>query len=338
MNLRACLFALLALVSGGCASQRPDSVDVRTVAFGSCLRQDKPAPILDVIASDKPDLFIFLGDNIYGDSEDMTVLKAKYAQVEAMSGFQKLRNTCPLLATWDDHDMGKNDAGVEYPKKEESKLLMLDFFGEPADSPRRSHEGVYDVRYFRSGGRTVQVILLDTRWFRSSLKRDPTTKATRYVSDDDRAKTILGDEQWKWLEQTLSQKADLRIIASSIQVISDQHRFEKWANFPHERARLLELLAKASGESVIISGDRHAASMHAIEVNGRKIIDVTASSFNQGANPGREDREHPLRLIEVYNQPNYGRMKIAWTKDQPQLTLEICDEKGDVVRSATTGW
>lgn len=32
-------------------------------------------------------------------------------------GYIKLKKTTKILATWDDHDYGANDAGAEYPKK-----------------------------------------------------------------------------------------------------------------------------------------------------------------------------------------------------------------------------
>ena len=87
-----------------------------------------------------------LGDNIYADTLDMDVMRAKYAKLAAMPGFQLLRKTCPILATWDDHDLGANDAGGDYPKKDESQKIFLDFFGDPDDSPRRHRPGVYDAK------------------------------------------------------------------------------------------------------------------------------------------------------------------------------------------------
>ncbi|MET0658010.1 MAG: hypothetical protein ABW110_07620 [Steroidobacteraceae bacterium] len=46
------------------------------IAFGSCAKQDKEQPIWDAVLASKPDLFIFLGDNIYGDTTDMQVMRA----------------------------------------------------------------------------------------------------------------------------------------------------------------------------------------------------------------------------------------------------------------------
>src|SRR5262245_14595285 len=113
------------------------------IAFGSCAHQERPQPIWDAILNLQPELFLWLGDNIYADTEDMAVLRKKYEQLAAIPGYQKLLKTCPVLAIWDDHDYGKNDAGAEYPKKVESQHVFLDFFGVPADDTRRKREGTY---------------------------------------------------------------------------------------------------------------------------------------------------------------------------------------------------
>ena len=78
-----------------------------------------------------PQLLLLLGDNIYADTKDMNVMRRKYAKLAAMPGFRALRDACPILATWDDHDLGANDAGSDYPKKEDSQKIFLDFFGDP---------------------------------------------------------------------------------------------------------------------------------------------------------------------------------------------------------------
>ena len=141
---------------------------LRRIAFGSCATQARPQPIWDAVVATRPELTLLLGDNIYGDTLDMSVMRAKYAKLAAMSGFQTLRQTCPILATWDDHDLGANDAGGDYPKKDESQQIFLDFFGESSDSPRRRRRGVYDARVFGPDGKRIQIIMLDTRYFRSS--------------------------------------------------------------------------------------------------------------------------------------------------------------------------
>ena len=83
------------------------------ILFGSCIKQERPMPILKTIATEDPDLFIFLGDNIYADTEDMAVMQAKYEKLRANAGFQRLLGTCPVVATWDDLWFTEGDDWVE---------------------------------------------------------------------------------------------------------------------------------------------------------------------------------------------------------------------------------
>src|SRR5262249_30060876 len=147
-------------------------------------------------------------------TDDMEVMKRKYQKQASVPGFRQLRQSTRLLATWDDHDYGRDDAGSEYPKKVESQQLFLDHLGVPADSPRRRQEGVYSAEIFGPPGQRVQIILLDTRYFRSPLKKlDPlSTKIGTYAPNDASDATMLGETQWKWLEEQLKQPAEIRLI------------------------------------------------------------------------------------------------------------------------------
>jgi alkaline phosphatase D len=194
------------------------------IAFGSCARQDKEQPVWDAVNRFAPEVFVFLGDNIYGDTEDMALLRSKYAQFAAKPGFQKLRATTRIVATWDDHDFGVNDGGAEYPRKQESKDIFLDFWKEPADSPRRSREGIYTSYMFGPESRRVQVILLDLRWWRSPLLGYNVLPKDRgpYIPNPDPAAVFMGEAQWAWFEQELKQPAALRLIGTSTQFLEPQ--------------------------------------------------------------------------------------------------------------------
>src|SRR5207248_5884086 len=245
--LRGCL-ALLALCLPAVAHAEQPGPPLERIAFGSCAHQDKPQPIWESIVAAKPQLFLFIGDTIYADTRDPKVMKEKYDKFAAVPGWQKLKETCPVYATWDDHDYGQNDAGAEYPKKVESQKLFLDFFDEPADSPRRKREGVYDAKVFGPSDKSVQVILLDTRYFRGPLKKIK-GKGSQYVPSTDKTSSMLGEAQWKWLEEQLKVPATVRLLVSSIQLVAEDHPYEKWMNLPHERERLYKLLkdTKATG-------------------------------------------------------------------------------------------
>lgn len=305
---------------------------VSRIAFGSCAHQDRPQPIWSAISATKPQLLLLIGDNIYGDSKDTDVLKAKYAKAAAVPGFAALRSQCKLLATWDDHDYGQNDAGAEYPNKQASQQLLLDFLGVPADSPRRQREGVYDAATFGPVGQRVQVILLDTRYHRSPFKRSE-TNPRQVVPNTDAGVTILGAAQWKWLEEQLRQPAELRLLVSSIQVVAEDHPFEKWANFPAERERLYKLLASTKANGVIVlSGDRHLAELSVADAGlGYPLFDLTSSGLNMANAKWRPLEANQHRVATMTTGNNFGLIDVEWTANGgPLVRLQIRDEVGDI--------
>lgn len=293
-------------------------------------------PILDSARMHRPDLFVWLGDNIYGDTKDMTVLSAKYAQLAAKPEFQRLKKATRFLATWDDHDFGWNDAGRHYPFKKESKEIFLDFWEEPADSPRRRREGIYASQYFEQNGRRLQIILLDNRTFRDDLRlyRGELSRDDRYfypldyypheISDS----TLLGEEQWTWLENELRQPADLRIIASGSQFSIAYNGYEAWANFPHERRRMLDLIKNTRANGVLfITGDVHYAEISVLREAGLyPLYDVTASGITSTwhfATPNENRIEGPVM------DNHFGLLGIDWAQKDPLVTMEIYDIRGN---------
>jgi len=331
--------------------ERSESGDalLSRIAFGSCAKQDQPQPIWKAIVDVDPELFLFIGDNIYGDSTDIEVLRAKYGRQGKQPGFRQLAQHCPMLGTWDDHDYGANDAGVEFPIKRESQRLFLDFFGMAPNDPRRERDGVYSQSMFGPKGKRVQVILLDTRFFRSPLKKKKNTRLRAegyrgdYVANHDETTTVLGEQQWQWLEEQLRKPAEVRIIVSSIQVISNEHGWEKWGNFPHERKRLFETIRRCDANGVVIlSGDRHLAEISAIPAShqlgvGYPLYEVTSSSLNSPSNNFtksgvrfvNEVNEHRVGL--TYFDTNFGVVEIDWTGPKPLVKLKVLDEVGGLV-------
>ncbi len=304
------------------------------IAFGSCAHQDRPQPIWDKVIAVRPDLFLFAGDNIYGDTKDMAVLKAKYDQLAAIPGYQKLLKTCPVLATWDDHDYGADDAGADYPKRAESQQVFLDFFGIAKDSPRRKQEGVYHAAVFGPPDKRVQVILLDTRYHRSPLKKQKVPRGTGpYVPNPDKKATMLGEAQWQWLERQLRVPAKLRLLVSSIQVVPEDHGWEKWTNLPHERERLYKLIRDTkAGGVVVLSGDRHLAELSVMDAGiGYPLYDLTSSGLNQGYVKGwRAQEVNRHRVATMNTGHNFGLVTIDWDRPDPLIRLQIRDESGEV--------
>ncbi len=334
------IIALLALVG---PARGQDAKLVSRIAFGSCVDQDKPVPIFDTIAFAKPDLLLLLGDNMYADLDKKVkvtpdVIRAKYRQMEAVPAFARLRSACPILGIWDDHDYGRNDAGAEWEHKDEAQQALLDFFGVAKDDPRRKRRGVYHAAVFGPVGRRVQVILLDTRYHRSPIRKapaDPRTRIAAAIPNTDPGATFLGKEQWTWLEEQLKQPAELRLLVSSIQVVAEEHPFEKWANIPAERARLYKLLERTAASGVIVlSGDRHHGEISLDSTAlSYPLYDVTASGFNQAFKNWRAPEKNLRRVATFPYGDHFGLITIDWSAPDPRIVLAIRDDEGDTACS-----
>ena len=313
---------------------------LHVIAFGSCADQDHAQPIWKAVNAESADLFIFLGDNIYADTEDMDVMRSKYELLAANPGFAKLRNETPIIATWDDHDFGVNNGGAEYQMKEHSRDVMLDFWGEAEESPRRHQDdGIYASYQFGPEGQRIQIILLDLRWNRSplheviygALNPDRIMKDMGpFIPAQGPDEVLLGEAQWAWLEEQLNQPADIRIIGSSIQLVPEFSGWESWANFPDERRRLFSLLKKLGTNGVfVISGDTHWSEISRIDkVVDYSLWEITSSGLTE---EWKKVSPNLHRVGDPYSEANYGLIEIDWELPDPQIMLSIKDVAGQTV-------
>jgi len=301
------------------------------IALGSCSYQHDPQPILYDVVAQAPDLFVYLGDNIYGDTLDMGVLQSQYNALGSKLEFQTLWNATEVLAVWDDHDYGANDAGKYYLMKEESKQIFLDFWQVPAESDRRQHEGIYTAHNFGPEGYRLQLLLLDMRTFRDNLVAaggDPQFK-NDYQPNEDPNASMLGEAQWSWLEEQLLQPAEVRLIATSTQFGISYNGYEAWANFPHERQRLVDLIRDTNANGVIfMSGDVHYGELSKFESDDvYPLYDLTSSGLTETW-PWVEDNINRIGEAEAKN--NFGMIDIDWQQDDPRIDFRIRNIDGVV--------
>ena len=305
---------------------------VTKIAFGSCGHETHELPIFNNIVNHNPDLFIFLGDNIYGDTKDMDVLKSKYNLLGTKASYLNLKETVPIIATWDDHDYGWNDIGKEYPFKEESKDIFLNFFEEPDSSLRRQHKGIYHSYQYDNYGNKLQVILLDGRTFRDTLltyngEKDDDKRFNFYGKDyaphTRNEATLLGEEQWIWLEKELKKPADIRIIGTGTQFGIEWNGFEAWANFPHEQQRMVNLIKSTKTNGVLfISGDVHYSEISKLETDFYPLYDFTSSGLSSTwhyATPNKNRIEGPIM------DNHFGLITIDWAKENTVIKMENWD-------------
>ena len=295
------------------------------IAIGACLRYSPGGTALADIAAHDPDLMLWLGDNIYADTEDMAVLRAVYEQLGANPRFQALASTTEMLDVGDDHDYGRNNVNGSWPLKEASKAEFLRFWGAPADDPRHDQPGVYVARTFGTGDQTIQVILLDNRF-----NLDPWD-----YEGTDPSRQVLGEVQWAWLRERLLEPATIRIIGSGVQVLNDydiDREWEGWDDSPLQRQRLFDLIRELEIAGVVfVSGDMHFAELTrhpdpAVAL-GYPTYDLTPSGLDQVETVGVEgDWDNPDRVGTLLNSPRkHGLVEIDWALPDPEIRLQIWD-------------
>ncbi|MCF8276517.1 MAG: alkaline phosphatase family protein [Flavobacteriales bacterium] len=304
------LFPLIVIVSSVFGQQ------VDRLAFGSCSFQFAKQKIWKSVVAKDPQLWVWLGDIIYSDiGGPGKSFSEKFEQADSNPNYGLLKQACPIIATWDDHDYGGNNSLGDFANKKENKQIFLDFLKAPEDDPRRNQEGVYTSYTYGEGQRKVKVILLDTRY----CCQHPSAEAD-----------MLGDAQWEWLEKELiASDARLNVIGSSIQFVADVPSFENWDKFPSAQNRMLDLIGKTNAKGVVfISGDVHftEASKRKYDQVDYPIYDFTSSGLTHGNNTIGINR-NPYRIKgSRYGRHNFGFIDIDWEADK--LTFSGFDTKG----------
>ena len=296
------------------------------IGFGSCIDETKPQPIWQAVEKENLNDFFFMGDNVYGDmdSGELSISNMGSAYAKQEENFPSWLTSLKPLAIWDDHDYGLNDGGSEYTLKKEAQKLFLDFWNIDIQDERHKREGSYFSENRQIKDKKILLRGLDTRYFRSPLEGEK----RNYQSTSDISKTILGKEQWQWLERTFQEEADIIILASSIQILATNHGFEKWSNFPHEKERLLSLIRQFQKPVVLVSGDRHKAGIY----KQGNLYELTSSSLNKPLPRWLVavwDETDPLLLGKMHYDMNYGLINI----NSGSISIDLKDEKGNVLES-----
>ena len=307
--------------------------EIVTLGFGSCLHQDRSMAILNTIEKKELDLFMFIGDNVYGDQEDGELDKLIRTYKQQYNNLEDFLKNVSTEFIWDDHDFGLNDGGSNYRYKDRAKELFLETWQIPENDPRRQRDGLYFDKMVKKNGLKIHLIFLDNRTFKSEWKlTDEFNKEgkERYVEDFNPEKTLLGKKQWSWLKDKLKVDSNIKIILSSLQVLSLGHGWESWDKFPLERSRIFNLIDESNVSNFfILSGDRHRGGFYQFKTaDNKNIYEFTSSSLNLPL-PFNTEEEGPLRIGSTYRKANFGVVRIF----EDEVIMELTSDTGEVVNS-----
>lgn len=296
------------------------------IALGSCNRQNMPQKFWATIQKDSADIFIWGGDNIYADTPDMELMQAKYDTLKNNDYYQSFVSQLihEPLGVWDDHDYGKNDAGKEWEYRDEAKSLFMDFMNIDSTHAMASRGGTYYADVIEVEDKSIKFYMLDSRYFRDGLL-DAKDSKMRYQPHTTSDSTLLGDEQWKWLEQEFkNSEANFNIIVSSIQFLSSEHGFETWGNFPHEVEKMQNLLQKYELDNILFfSGDRHISEFSQKKIEGLDypLTDFTSSGLTHSYT-SYDGEPNEYRVSSVVAETSYGIVDLDLENNTAELNIK----------------
>lgn len=278
---------------------------------GSCNDQEKDQSFWNTISAGKPDVWLWIGDNIYADNANYEQRKKAYDFVKAQPGYQQLMSTSEIFGTWDDHDYGNNNAGSEYSGKDESKKAHLKFFEISEDHEVWQRPGIYRKHSVKKNGVEVDIILLDTRYFKQSRGDN---------------QTMLGHDQWLWLEEIMKDgKETYTIIVSGVQMLTDDTSKESWERITNDKNRLIELVSSSKRSTLLLSGDKHYAELSKLD----QIVEVTTSGLTHSKDQVRDNSQ---RILTAVTKRNFGEINIKINPD-----LKVVESVSIKIRDVNQG-
>jgi alkaline phosphatase D len=275
------------------------------VAFGSCSKFDAQ-PVFDTLQENQPDLFLFAGDNHYGNTADRDSLRWFYQRAHGLEYRKEFMAETPILATWDDHDFTGNNTDGHAEGKEEALEAFMHYWPNPsagtADTPGT---------FFSSRLGDVEIFMLDDRYYRGL--------------DD----SMLGEGQRAWLKQALlDSTASFKLLVSGSQWTS-YGSTDSWKSFLEARDSLFSFIWENEINGVVLlSGDIHRSSFRLIEVEGGAyaLPELTSSPLSNTTTACKSDEE----LVACYNsRPSYIQLAIDTDREDPLLRASLRTDSGD---------
>lgn len=294
------------------------------VAFGSCARVEvfPEQPVWAAVHAARPDLFFWLGDNIYADALDADLFAEGYRRQREVPALQPVIRSVPQLAIWDDHDYGLNDSDRRNPVREGSLDVLRRYWPNPSFGLPDEPGAFFRYQY---GG--VDFFFLDTRYHRAPNEQP-----------DGPGKSALGSAQFDWLcEGLAASRAPFRVLLSGTGwTMAKGVGGDSWASFRHERDRLFDfIVARRIGGVLLLSGDTHVGELNCVpwsEHGGYDLYDLVASPLAQVMNTNWPTRKPEVRIRPVYpSMPNFGVLDFDLTTSPPSVTLSLTNERGHSV-------
>jgi alkaline phosphatase D len=291
------------------------------IAFGSCpkYQDDRIQPIWRWVDHHQPDIFFWIGDNVYADTLDPDIIREEYRRQRDVPGLQPILHHVSHLAVWDDHDYGLNNHDRTNPIKQGAYEAFVQYWANPA-------YGLPEVKgvFFKYTWGRVDFFFLDDRWY-----RDPAE------APDVPGKTMLGGGQLAWLKSELETSGAVFkvLVSGSGFSVEKGPGGDSWAAYLHERNELFDFIRDQEISGVVLlSGDTHIGELNVIPWSGRggyDLYDLVSSPLAQMTPDSWLERRPERRIWPAFFQSsNFGLVEFFMDEDDPRLVFELIDIHG----------
>ncbi len=309
---------------------RTDAPDF-TVLAGSCNYGNEPVfdrpgkpygdrhDIFNLMAAQKPDLTLWLGDNLYYREVDFSSAEGmayRWAHERKQPHLQELLQTGSHAATWDDHDYGPDNSQSSFVHKATALQLQQRYWANPSYGMPGT-PGAFTVFSFGD----ADIFMLDNRWYRDDPK----------LPDPRRA--MLGETQTRWLKNALLHStARFKLIAAGSQMLHKSRRGESWQDYPAERDDFMKFLADTKVTGVMfLSGDVHRSELTRIERPGLyPLHDLTCSAMTAGVyvDESLRVRENLVPGTVVMGERNFCRIRFEGNRAERRMAISVITVDG----------
>ena len=345
----------------------PEDTAAFNFVFGSCLggqgycRDPETGwEIFNTMLAQNPDFFVFTGDTIYGDSvctvpenvpgaeeltRDLAGYRGRYKYHLEDEHYAAFLAQTPVYASWDDHEVIDDFGGPALSKI--NPQLFADggqaFFEYwPLQAQEDGTQQIYrSVPY----GQHAELIILDTRSYRDpNVDWDPNPRTVT-------PKTMLGEEQYAWLQATLANStATWKFIVTSVPLSyptgfpqPEVDGRDSWANYTEKSGYETELLSliffienQDIDNVVFLTGDTHwpFAISYDPDHNGEaNFHEFGSSPISAIVLPPVETPDPTLNPTVLYAEGefqgtlfNFGHIAVD---EDGNLTFRIIDGEGE---------
>jgi len=302
------------LATGSCAYFNEEQYDRPGKPYGSDFQ------IFTSIEQQKPDLMLWLGDNVYlrePDFNTATGMIHRYTHDRATPELQPLLASTAHYAIWDDHDFGPNDSDGTSIYKDMAWDVFRNFWGNPTFGVNGKRGCTTRFQYA-----DIDFFLLDNRYFR-------TPNYCKTCPD----RTLLGKDQLEWFLASLaSSTAPFKMVAIGGQVVTTNNSSETCFHFfPAERDTILARIEREGIKGVVfLTGDRHFSELSILRNKaGNAVYDLTTSPLTAGVYTDAAKEANSLRVEgTLVTQHNFSTLRFSGPRKARQMEITVRDING----------